>query len=119
MGKGTMKYFGMQTPDKRYYDSYITHSITTVINVNSGQPYDVYIGRGTIFGNPFKVGVHGNRKEVIRLYKEMLLSDHELLESIKELSGKVLGCHCKPKACHGDVICEILNKEIFDIGDFK
>lgn len=24
--------------------------------------------------------------------------------------GKVLGCFCKPKACHGDILAEVLNE---------
>jgi len=92
-------------------------TLTRVINISSGEPYDVYIGRGSKWGNPFKIGVHGNRKEVLNLFKERLLNDPELLESIKELQGKVLGCHCKPKACHGDIYCDILNVNNFNLGD--
>jgi hypothetical protein len=36
----------------------------------------------------------------------------ELLERAKrELSGRILGCWCAPKACHGDVLAEIANVE--------
>jgi hypothetical protein len=31
------------------------------------------------------------------------------LRKIEELKGKVLGCFCKPNACHGDVIKEYLD----------
>jgi hypothetical protein len=30
------------------------------------------------------------------------------------LKGKVLGCFCKPKECHGDILVELVEK--LDIG---
>jgi hypothetical protein len=73
--------------------------------------FDVYIGRGSKWRNPFRIGVHGNREEVIRKYKDYLLSKPELMGSLEELRGKVLGCFCKPKPCHGDVLVELLDSE--------
>jgi hypothetical protein len=29
--------------------------------------------------------------------------------AVRELRGKVLGCYCKPKRCHGDIIAEYVN----------
>ena len=80
---------------------------TVVVNLKR-ERYDVYIGRGSRWGNPFKIGVHGDRQEVIRKYRDYLLKRPELLSSLEGLRGKVLGCYCKPKACHGDVLVEIL-----------
>jgi len=89
----------------------IDADITKIANINKGEKHDVYIGRGTAWGNPYAIGVDGDRDEVIRKYKYDF--DRELLKSNKEetlvLKGKVLGCHCKPAACHGDVIAEYLN----------
>ncbi len=48
------------------------------------------------------------REEVIEKYRNYLLSNPRLLSDLHELKGKVLGCWCKPLACHGDVIIEIL-----------
>jgi hypothetical protein len=81
--------------------------MTKVVNINT-DVYDVRIDRTTIWGNPFIIGVHGTRKEVIQLYKQMLLNNQELLSQILKLDGKILGCHCKPKACHGDIIIEVI-----------
>lgn len=79
--------------------------------------YDIYIGRPSKWENPYKVGVDGTRKEVIAMYKEMLLNS-PLLNDIEELRGKTLGCWCKPKACHGDVLVELLTyEEEFDVGE--
>ena len=36
--------------------------------------------------------------------------DTEFKRRILALKGKRLGCFCKPKACHGDVIADWLNK---------
>lgn len=73
------------------------------------EKYDVYIGRPSKWGNPFTIGKDGTRKEVIEKYKNWLLENDELLSDIIELDGKVLGCWCKPNACHGDVLVEILD----------
>lgn len=81
-----------------------------MVNVKD-EEYDVYIGRGTPWGNRFKIGVHGNREEVIELYREWFLNNKELqYKAIRELSGRTLGCHCKPLSCHGDVLVEFVEK---------
>jgi len=74
------------------------------------EPYDVYIGRPSKYGNPFKIGRDGSRAEVIQKYRIWLASRPELVEDMrKNLKGKVLGCWCKPEACHGDVILEVIS----------
>ncbi len=69
--------------------------------------YDVYIGRPSKWGNPFSIGVHGTRDQVIEKYKVWVLGQDELMDSIQELEGKVLGCWCSPSACHGDFLVEL------------
>ena len=72
----------------------------------------VYIGRPSIFGNPFKEGLDGNRKEVIEKYRRYLALNTSLREQvIKQLKGKDLVCWCSPKPCHGDILIEIANNE--------
>ncbi len=92
---------------------------TSVINISSKEPYDVYIGRAnrwkklkkSPYANPFKVGEDGTREEVIEKYRAWFLAQPELVEQArKELKGKILGCWCKPEPCHGDVIAEILDE---------
>lgn len=70
------------------------------------EKYDVYIGRPSIWGNPFKIGLHGNREEVIDMYRDYLRKNTYLLEKLPLLKGKILGCYCKPLVCHGDVLIE-------------
>lgn len=71
--------------------------------------YDVYIGRGSKWGNPFRIGEDGTRAQVIAKYREYLMASPELLAAIPELAGKILGCWCAPKPCHGDVLLELAN----------
>lgn len=78
-----------------------------VVNIKYDD-YDVYIGRGSKWGNPYKIGKDGTRKEVIQKYEQYLSDSPNLLNSLNELKGKVLGCHCKPKSCHGDVLIKFL-----------
>jgi hypothetical protein len=72
--------------------------------------YDVYIGRPGIWGNPFEIGVHGTRAEVIELYRQWVKTQPELLNRLDELEGKILGCWCSPQACHGEVFLELLEE---------
>lgn len=85
---------------------------TTVVNCRDNPYYDVFIGRPSIFGNPFKIGVHGTREEVIEKFREYLKKTPHLVELAKDvLKGKVLGCWCKPAPCHGDIWAAIVNGE--------
>lgn len=72
----------------------------------------VYIGRGRggPWGNPFVIGEHGTRDEVIAKYRAWLNDSQELIELAKrELAGKDLVCFCAPRACHGDILIAIAN----------
>lgn len=73
--------------------------------------YDVYIGRPSKWGNPYRVGEDGTRAQVIALYEQYLLQAPELIAALPELRGKVLGCFCAPKQCHGDVLVRLANAE--------
>jgi len=82
-------------------------------------PYDILIDRTTIWGNPYshKEGTLAKfkvktREESIEKYREYILDNPELLAKLSELQGKVLGCWCKPQACHGDVLEELSNRKV-------
>lgn len=79
------------------------------------EPYDIYIGRGSKWGNPFTVKEYG-RGGTIELYRKHLwdciLDGTITTKDLQNLSGKILGCFCKPKPCHGDVIVEVFNEII-------
>jgi hypothetical protein len=53
--------------------------------------------------------VVGSRREAIQKFEDYLLSNEELMESLSELKGKTLGCWCKPKSCHGDILLRYAN----------
>ena len=76
------------------------------------EQYDVYIGRGSLWGNPFTIGEDGDRGEVIQKYKKYIWdkvkAGHITYNQIVALNGMKLGCFCKPKPCHGDIIVSLV-----------
>lgn len=72
------------------------------------EPYDVYIGRPSKWGNPFVVGVDGTLEEILLKYENWIRSQPDLLAALPELDGKILGCWCAPARCHGDVLLGLL-----------
>lgn len=86
---------------------------TKVVNLKTAPKGTyIYIGRGSIFGNPFIIGKNGTREEVIEKYKhyfyKKIATDEGFKSRVLRLYGKTLGCFCKPLACHGDIIVEYL-----------
>lgn len=75
------------------------------------EPYDVYIGRPSKWGNPFEIGKDGSRGEVIAKYEKWIYTQPDLMNSLHELRGKTLGCWCAPKACHGDVLARLADEQ--------
>ena len=70
----------------------------------------VYVGRPSIWGNPFVMGVHGTRDVVVDTYEKYLAADKRLQRRLPELRGKHLICHCAPERCHADVLLRLANK---------
>ena len=84
--------------------------MTRVVNKYK-EPFDVYIGRGSKWGNPFVIGKDGTRQEVVEKYEKWIRSKPELLKDLPELKNKILGCFCKPQACHGDVLVKLIKEK--------
>jgi hypothetical protein len=109
---------------------------TTVINIKSlpgafpRDEHDVYIGRNMMWMkfkltqskwyNPYHVDIYnkdgtikkkrdGTNLEVAYKYCAYLPTQRHLMASLPELKDKVLGCWCKPQACHGDVLVMYVN----------
>lgn len=91
--------------------------MTTVVNKYK-HPYDVYIGRGSKWGNPYShlqgtqaKYVVSNRQEAVDKFQEYILygEGQYLLNDLHELQNKTLGCFCKPQACHGDILVELVD----------
>jgi hypothetical protein len=87
---------------------------------NKKEAYDVYIGRPSKWGNPWNIGEHGSREEVIKLYQDWLdgkvgtpahhnFRPPTVSEIKRELRGKILACWCAPQSCHGDILARIAN----------
>jgi hypothetical protein len=74
-------------------------------------PHDIYIGRGSKWGNPFVIGIDGTRKQVIEKYEKWIRTQEELLNSLHELDSKILGCWCSPLPCHGDVLLKLIEEQ--------
>ena len=73
------------------------------------EKYDVFIGRpgdelDGPFGNPFRSGPKLTRFK--QYFLERVERDLEFRAQVLALRGKRLGCFCKPKPCHGDIIAE-------------
>lgn len=69
----------------------------------------VYIGRGSKWGNPFRISRDGDRAAVIAKYERWLADQHHLLRALDELGGRDLVCFCAPRACHGDLLLRLAN----------
>ncbi|HEY2252648.1 MAG TPA: DUF4326 domain-containing protein [Planctomycetaceae bacterium] len=101
-------------------------------------PDAVYVGRPTLWGNPFPVGIQFRwtaRGDVpmllpittpelaVAIYRAVLTCPHtpenypadlwqrRVLNSLAELRGHDLACWCAPgKPCHADVLLELANR---------
>ena len=94
---------------------------TRVVNIRTyrGPTEDlVYIGRAGhgesgYFGNPFKLTQEAARGSTLEAYRryfyDRLVSDDEFRARVLALKGKVLGCFCAPRPCHGSIVAEYLD----------
>lgn len=76
----------------------------------------VYVGRPSIWGNPYHMGTESQRDEVCNAYEQWLTGDSPTSKLVrhrakKELKGKDLVCYCAPKRCHGDTLLRIANED--------
>lgn len=89
--------------------------VVNIRKIDRTDPDVVYIGRGSIWGNPFshKEGTKaiwkvGTVEEAIQHYREYLwaaIKEGDItLCMLKELDGKRLACYCAPNPCHGNII---------------
>lgn len=84
----------------------------------------VYVGRGTKWGNPFRLGSPGpddvmvcaDRAEAVGKYRSELVTfgggflGVTVEEIRRDLAGKDLACWCPlDQACHADVLLEVAN----------
>ena len=95
----------------------------------------IYIGRnmsfyipgttGSKWQNPFTVKKYGLEKS-LELYRKWIITgvnpingkirkEGPLINDIDEIKGKILGCWCKPNACHGDILAELADNQSVNI----
>ena len=68
----------------------------------------VYVGRGTPYGNPYRIGVDGTRTEVIEKFRVYAIDRlNQNPNWLYDLRGKDLICHCVPEVCHANVLMEL------------
>jgi hypothetical protein len=73
-------------------------------------PHSTYCGRGTPFGNPYRIGPDGSRDEVIDRYIAERSQDEAFLALVRrQLKGRHLVCHCAPERCHCEWLREVAN----------
>jgi hypothetical protein len=81
------------------------------------RPCGEYVGRPSAWGNPFVIGRHGTRAEVVARYRAWLRrqwrqggpvrGELERLAAKYRRDGRLtLLCWCAPLPCHADVIRE-------------
>lgn len=75
-------------------------------HANPNHPNAVYIGRGSPWGNPFRIGFDGDRDMVCDKFEKEILPTLD----VSALRGKNLLCFCAPKRCHGDAILRKANR---------
>ena len=72
------------------------------------RPHQIYIGRPSRWGNPFRLHHDGGRIRVIALYRTDLVrrlrTGGITRAELAELYGRPLVCWCAPAACHGHVL---------------
>lgn len=88
-------------------------------------PNTFHVARPSIWGNPFKVGVHGDAAECVAKYRQAWLDALKSAEThprhppmpfghpmyLGVLRGKDLACWCPLDApCHADVLLELANR---------
>lgn len=81
------------------------------------EPYDVYIGRPSKYGNPFVLKSEADRTDAMmdkfEAYARKQIADGRwTLDELRSLHGKTLGCWCAPRRCHGDVLLKLIAEAV-------
>lgn len=92
-----------------------------VVHVRNAQTNQsrVYIGRPSVFGNPFPLHDETERRAVVIQYRDWLreqkANQTKVWEAVVALADRVkqgenleLACYCAPKLCHGNVIASAI-----------
>jgi len=70
----------------------------------------VYVGRGSAWGNPYKISPLTTREMAVNGYRHDCNNFIAQSKIKRELRGKNLACWCRiDQPCHADVLLEIAN----------
>ena len=69
-------------------------------------PGAVYVGRGSPWGNPFRISFAQTREQVIERFRCEVLPGLD----VTKLKGKHLICYCTPRPCHADLLLAAANQ---------
>jgi hypothetical protein len=96
-----------------------------VVNRKNHEPtdLDVYVGRGSPLGNPFRINFRTTREEAIEKYETELQikiknKDKVICNELNRIyrAAKVgdvnLVCYCKPENCHADFIKRLIEEKL-------
>lgn len=104
----------MTPTTKPEYDPITNPTTVHCIGVEPMHPGDVLIDRRTMFGNPYRIGRHGDRADVLDSFRMWAYTQvkHNLTyrKHVASLYGKRLFCWCKPADCHGDILAELAQR---------
>lgn len=98
-----------------YQEHWERRKVPTTVTHVLHEPYDIYIGRPSIFGSPFWITRKRSRIKALRLYAKFLFNEPDgrnILRRVGELRGLRLGCYCAPLACHGHILAALSDKVI-------
>jgi len=76
----------------------------------------VYVGRGTALGNPYQVGVDGDRDECVDQFRDdiaerYLNGDPVLITALAAVrDARALVCSCAPRRCHAEVVADYVQR---------
>jgi hypothetical protein len=101
----------------------VMHNMEGIMEIRVANKKDgivgVYVGRGSVLGNPFKMNTEAERARVIQFYRAWLWDRmqeegpvwQELtrLADLSRTQDLTLVCWCAPKPCHADVIKNAIN----------
>jgi Domain of unknown function (DUF4326) len=89
-------------------------------------PDTVKVDRATRWGNPFRIGEHGDAAQCVAMFHRWLKygspqrddldsARARILRELPQLRGKHLACWCRPGApCHAEVLLELANRATED-----
>ena len=75
---------------------------------------DIRVDRTTKWGNPYKMEKESDREEVLRLYETWISNQiiQRTLDTRELIGARRLGCWCSPKACHAEILRDIIEAEL-------